>query len=206
MTADLDCAIYCYSTYWNTADFDHILNADNVWAGVKILPDKTVIAFRGSTTPQDWFRDFQAKMINDPELGGVEQGFFTGLQATLGAFEKVADLNKPVVITGHSLGAARALLFAAMLRLLNVHCSATVFGSPRPGGLKLKYILSDVTIRSFRNNSDPVTMVPVPLPDFEYWHPIDFIQLNPVSVPDDTWILLKDHHIQNYIVGLTLCN
>ena len=203
MLSDLACAGLCYHTYFTPGAFDQIIDSNGVYAGIKQYDDCTAIAFRGSTTITDWHRDFEAEMVDDPQLGKVEAGFLQGLREALifTAFNKT-----PIVATGHSLGAARALLFAGDMSVshLAIPLRVVTFGSPRPGAQKLKDILKNVPICSYKNGDDPVTDVPFNLPDFPYIHPRDLIPVKVETTSPDPWLLLKNHHIQNYIAALAL--
>lgn len=197
--SDLDLAVLCWSCYNATEVFDKIIDIDGVWVGVKNYDDCSVVAFRGSTTILDWLRDFQGFMIDDCELGGVEVGFRSGIRDVLA---NVAPIIKtPLYITGHSLGSARALIYAGLVKLSGVPIEAVVtFGPPRPGGQKLKDILSSVPIRCYKNETDPVTDVPFDIPIIEpYLQPRDLIQVNVAPESNDPWFDIAPHHIELYV-------
>ena len=85
-------------------------------------PDFTAIIFPGSVTPLDWARDFLAldfhPEIEHADLGVVPLGFWLGLETVLAQIlAEVGD--KPLVLAGHSLGGARALLAAGLLAAQN---------------------------------------------------------------------------------------
>src|ERR1700722_10656049 len=146
MITDLDACNYCAACYSSPAQFDAIYSgvaSDDVWCGVKALEDCSVVAFRGSVCFLDWQRDLDSVMIPDSELGGVERGFLSGVREVYQKIIPTLSLLKPLVITGHSLGAARALIFAGLLTAAGTKPVRVVtFGSPRPGAEKLKFILS----------------------------------------------------------------
>lgn len=173
--------------------FDVILDVSGVYCSVKYFQDFSVICFRGSTTILDWCRDFQGIMVPDAELGGVEQGFITGLRDIDAHIDTlpIFGSEKSVIITGHSLGAARALLFAGMWTLHNQMepgDEVVVFGSPRPGGMKLKGILAPLTVRAYCNGRDPVCRVPLDIPLIDpYCEPCELIMLDEAPTPDDVW-------------------
>lgn len=203
MLTDLDLANLCLDTYWEAQNFDRIAEADGVFAGIKHYKDYSVIAFRGSTTLLDWLRDFQAVMVEDTDIGGVEQGFRRGMRDTIAVMGAELQVPSPnFYITGHSLGAARALVFAALLceqgfgRFIK---GVTVFGSPRPGGGKIAELLKGTPVKAYRNGSDPVCAVPVSVPLLaEYVHPT---VLTAVDIPPkvgDEWGFMARHHMELY--------
>jgi hypothetical protein len=198
---DLACAQLCADSYSDHSQFDYIHEAPAVWMGVRHDDDVTTIACRGSYDIPDWVANVQFRMVMDPDLGGVEEGFITGIRD---AFDNVArriGIN-PVRITGHSRGAAHgAVLSAIMLKAGAPPRLVILFGCPRPGAEKLKYLLSGTTIRSYRNRTDPVCDLPEPLLDLlPYVHVRDF---TPVDVaPADPLDILGDHHILNYVTAM----
>ncbi len=193
--------------------FDSTIDISGVYVSVKQLPDCSVVMFRGSTTPLDFWRDFEGLMVRDAYIGGVEQGFITGLRDVSAHLEWMfpEDGGRQAIFTGHSLGAARALLFAGLWQKYN-HLEAinevVVFGAPRPGGQKLKDILAPVTIRSYKNAHDPVTDVPIDLGLLEpYCEPAPFIMLDVPPAPDDDWGIVAPHRLQYYAQGVkALCD
>lgn len=208
MLNNLDCAKLCQACYDAPDTFDRVVFTSDVWAGIKHYEDCAVVAFRGSTTINDWLRDFRGWMIKDPQLGMVEDGFMAGLRDVLAHL--IDEVNQPqpkhLFITGHSLGAAEALLFGALIQALGYGAtinSIVVFGSPRPAAAQVKQILDPITIFSYRNGIDPVPEVPVRIPEFEpYVHPRDLIHVNYLPVQDDPWGFMAPHHIDYYIKAL----
>lgn len=204
MVTDIDLAQTCYDLYFDTSKIDTILDIDGVCVGIKHLPEASIICFRGSTTILDWFRDFQAQMVYDTELGGVDFGFLQGLRDIIGKRPGDAIPNKPVYITGHSLGAARALLFAALEKIRGLQIAGvTVFGPPRPGAFSVKTILASVPVTCYKNRSDPVCYVPMDIPLFDpYVHVRELTPLNAAPPSDDAWGPLADHHMELYLQAL----
>ena len=185
--------------------FDTTIDISGVYCSVSHLSDCSVVMFRGSTTPLDFWRDFEGLMVKDAAIGGVEQGFITGLRDVKAHLNNIYFSSKnPLIIAGHSLGAARALLFSGLIRLERwMIDSVIVFGSPRPGGSYLKSILWPLTIRSYKNNKDPVTDVPIDLGLLEpYCEPRDFIMLDVPPVPNDDWGLVAPHRLSYYAQGV----
>jgi acyl-CoA synthetase (AMP-forming)/AMP-acid ligase II len=168
LPSDLDLARLCAASYSDASAFDYVDNGaqTGVWVAVKKLPDVDVIVFRGSDDVEDWLRDFDAAMISTP-LGLVHAGFYKNMDAV------ILDVRPCPVITGHSLGAARAAIYAAMQQHTPAHLA--LFGCPRPGAEALAQMLEVDSISSYKNRSDPVTDVPMTLPDFPYVHVRDFI-------------------------------
>lgn len=204
MVTDLDLAHICYDLYFNAANIDNIVDIDGVVAGVKHFPEASVICFRGSTSVLDWIRDFQAQMILDPDLGGVECGFIQGLRELIGKRPAGLFPSQKIYVTGHSLGAARALLFAAIETLKGLPIAGvTVFGSPRPGAARIKDILAPVPVSIYKNRRDPVCDVPLDIPLLDpYTHVRNIIPVDVAPPANDPWGLLADHHMELYLNAL----
>ncbi len=203
MLTDLGIADLLLAQYQNGAA-QHVSGVDFT---VQDMGDCTVVAFEGSHTPLDWHRDFEAVMVNDVDLGAVENGFLQGMRDVQDEIDLPPD--SPLIIIGHSLGAARAAIFAGLTfdqGMMVPGDRIVLFGCPRPGGENLKSILARIPITSYRNGKDPVCDVPFDIPLIEpYCHVRDFTMLNATPADDDIWNIVPDmgwHHIQNYRKGL----
>jgi hypothetical protein len=193
---------FAIASYWQTDAFDHFLSTEGVVFGVKSYADSTAVAFPGSETLLDWERDFQFEMIIDPDLDQVEKGFMTGMRAVLVLVLPLLPKDKAVLITGHSLGASRAHILAALLVSLGYNVVVVTFGSPRPGGQKLKEILAPFPVRNYKNNNDPVCGVPFTTPTEPYILPGNQVVINAQPIPCDPWLTMRDHHCQLYCVAI----
>ena len=98
--------------------------------------DALVVSFRGTQTECEWADDFDFLWERfDPILPSieVEQGFKKVYMALRDAVEWSGE-TKRLIVTGHSLGAALALLCAVDLRDRNLHPEVVTFAGPRTGG------------------------------------------------------------------------
>lgn len=127
-------------------------------------PEFTFVAFRGSSSLKDWITDCEIFRAPYAE-GEVHRGF---LRAITSVRVKVAlallGRNKPVVVTGHSLGGALAMLFADWMTREGRHIDAVyTFGQPRVGNGKFAAAydgrLREATFR-FINAQDAVPRLP----------------------------------------------
>jgi hypothetical protein len=180
------------------------------------LPGADVIVFRGSTTLQDWLRDAEAvaNPVESAGLGPVHPGFNAGLTAVwqeLMARRAAGQLSPRVVVTGHSLGAARATLMTGYLVQGGAAPIARyVFGEPRPGFARLAEIIKDVPAFSYRNGDnaedpsgfDLVTSVPFRFFPELYVHPSPLIDVRADPPATDEWGVFRWHHIQLYCDAL----
>lgn len=155
-----------------------------------------VVAFRG-TRPDalaDWLRDLDAVPVYDQVLGYCHRGFIDGARATLPLI--LADRAVPLLLVGHSLGGALALLTAALLLAeRRPVLGVATFGAPRAAGGRLRAALMETTVRQYRHGDDPVTEVPFLPLVFE--HPTQLIAIGQPSVDP-----LTDHAISGYLAAL----
>lgn len=201
MLSDHDIAILCSDIYSQPSTFDKIIEIAKIYLGVKEYDDCVAIVARGSYTLLDWIRDLEAiALIATTDIGLVPFGFYNGIPAALTSIN-LLGITKPIVMGGHSLGAAHiaqlgGIMLAKGLKLFKTR----LMGCPTPGGEKLRYIWSGSDIVSYRNLSDPVTMVPV-LPSLR---PVcDFTLVSEEPSKPDPWGVFSDHHIQYYCAGIS---
>ena len=191
---------YIYSV--NTSYWDHYLEQDGVVLGVKKSGDADIVVFRGSDNLEDWRRDLDEVPKYHPILGFIHQGFLDGMDKV--AQTLIPALGPSIVVTGHSLGAARAWILSG---LLSAACKpaaqVTVFGSPRPGFKKLREVIMDggSVNTSYRDRLDPVTEVPYLLG--EYVHVVEPIPVDCAPGKIEPFPP-EDHFIQNYVKALQL--
>jgi predicted lipase len=107
-----------------------------------------VVAFRGTQHAIDWLTDLYAwyssathlRWADGPGRGRVHHGFASAFESIAGLLSSELDAYRawPIILTGHSLGAAIAQLFAGCVGA-RLH-SCYTFGSPRVGdGLWAEY-------------------------------------------------------------------
>lgn len=146
--------------------------------------------------------DAQCPLINWP-LGShskAHQGFCTQADAVLADLQQQqpqAGLERPLWITGHSLGGALAILLAFKLSLKpgNKLAGVVTFGQPKVGDAQLTQAITQQLLPFYRryvNQRDIVPKLP-PLPDYRhsgqlyYFDDLDQLQLNPPR-----WLMLLD--------------
>lgn len=180
--------------------FTNVWNFSGTVAGHRKLDGVNVIAFRGSQSATDWIMDASALPVWEPRLGFVHGGFLVGVNDV---FIAASLIDGPVVLTGHSLGAARARICAGLFAYYQrpaLQC--VVFGSPKPAFANLRRILekSGTLMRSYRNSNDPIPLVPFGAGLYE--HTDEWIPLTVHAAPDDLEPL-RDHKLALYMQGLT---
>ena len=208
--SDALCASLCEATYSPTASieqWDHFDPGliDGVCWGLKRIDGFDIIALRGSAIFQDWVRDLRAGPMLT-RIGHVHEGFHQGMEQAWTDIRGV--LKQPVIITGHSLGAARAsILTALMIVDGTIPVARVVFGEPKPGFADHAKIVVSVPGRSYRNGDgihhDLVTDVPFSFPPLEYTRASPIIPVSDPPPADDQWGAFSYHHIQLYFGALS---
>jgi len=99
----------------------------------------TIIAFRGTKSSQDVKTDFDIKpaLFLDISNTQVHRGFYDIANKSYKILHKILRKNKPIFITGHSLGGAISILFGGILQHNGYDdISIYSFGSPAIGNKK----------------------------------------------------------------------
>lgn len=123
------------------------------------------LVFRGTEEIADIKADLRYVKVDFPGRGRVHAGFYT-------AFRKVQDdiavelqnhHDKTWIFTGHSLGAALALLATATWGPDAVY----LYGCPRVGNAAF---VQNFSVNRFENRGDIVTRLPPPTSPLQIWH------------------------------------
>jgi triacylglycerol lipase len=211
----VDLAQMCNDIYNPNAKWNNIWEQNDIYVTHKITDEgDNVIIFRGSVTPRDWLRDFRGWPRRNKQIGWCHQGFLeemTDVRDEICSYF-VTTGTVPTYITGHSLGAARALILTGLLLESGIYRyplkEVTVFGCPKPGFGKLSKILrnSDIPITIYRNRSDPVSELPFRLGYIiPYQKPVKDTLLNAEPSKRDKLIygLASDHLMKYYLSGVS---
>jgi hypothetical protein len=207
---DLDLGNLLQSQYNNEPVFDYSNTIEQVTFALKRYADCTVIPFEGSRDLLDWLSNFRARMIQVDGLGGVEEGFFTGLPDVMDVLWPMIPKDKPLYVTGHSRGASHTNLFVVML--LNKGFPASLLkrvaiASPRSGDAVHAERLLTIEGRTYRNyhNEDAqdfVCDVPLHFNFMPYERPQPTILVDVPPLPNDPWLLFARHHLNLYLQGI----
>jgi Lipase (class 3) len=181
---------------------------DGVFWAVKRLAGYDVVCFRGSITLQDWVRDMRALAV-PTRVGHAHAGFYAGMENVWSEARPL--IQQPVVVCGHSLGAARgAVMTALMVADGAPPIARVVFGEPKPGLLDFAQFVKDVPARSYRNGDDKhhdlVCDVPLSFPPLQYVHPTPIV---PVFCPPEGSLFERlgafaYHHVSLYETALAV--
>jgi pimeloyl-ACP methyl ester carboxylesterase len=131
-----------------------------------------VLVFRGSTEFKDWVIDVALPLVSGKSILGVEGKVHAGFAYSLAsewrqiqaAIDRMGGANKPIYVTGHSLGGALATLAAYKLAHEGYPVAALyTFAAPRSGDRQYSdwgsELLKDKNFR-FINDQDLVPRYP----------------------------------------------
>lgn len=209
LPTDADTAALCAAVYSNGSTppvaWDHFDAGedDGVCWAIKRLPGYDAVVLRGSVNFKDWIRDFSAAPIFT-RIGHVHNGFHAGMEHAWADIR--VRLKQPSIVTGHSLGAARAAILTGLMVKDGIPPVArVVFGEPKPGFQNLADIVARVPGRSYRNGNgthhDLVTDQPL-LP-LEFIHPTPMLPVCAPPAANDPDIAFAWHHMPLYQVAVT---
>jgi hypothetical protein len=155
--------------------------SSTTWGFLGYYQDYMLIAFRGTFYKEDWMTNFQfwqrediyTPVEKDNFVGKVHNGFaqlsdniWYELQPLV---EKYSNKSSQLLLTGHSLGGALAVLTSNRLISSRLIRSTQIqgvytYGAPRVGDRNFKnaYNLNNLTHYRFEYNNDPVPHVPPP--------------------------------------------
>lgn len=148
------------------------------FAAVLRYPDRTVLAFQGTifNSFDDWLDDFRAEYNDNPAWqlglpGKIHEGFAHQLAVVSDQIlAALANNQKPLYITGHSQGAAQAVLATAWLSGLKIPVAATyTFAAPRAGDSEFVKTLAQQAIYRVEFGNDIVPHVPLPGIEMPNW-------------------------------------
>jgi hypothetical protein len=215
MPSDFDFARLCNGIYAYAGDvpvqWDHYSIEEVFWAYKRLGADDVII-FRGSVTFADWLDDFD--FVSNPfahsELGDVHRGFLVGMPDAWTRIKAVLRPGAPLHVAGHSLGAARATVCAALA--INdgiIPQSRVVFGEPQPGFQSFAQKLAPIPHQASYCNGDKdghdlITEVPFSLPAWPYVHPTPLTQVSATPDPAirEKWRAFAYHHCPLYVRAL----
>jgi hypothetical protein len=198
----VECAAATYhaTTSPLAADFD-----GSIQAFLTLRQDGfKVVAIEGTHDAVGWLIDFLAiaageehQTASHPTLGMLHAGFLVSAQAILPKVA-LATSDGPWAITGHSLGAALALLVGALMAEEGSPPARLVaFAPPRVGGPDFVAAIAGLSSASYRFGNDLVTDVPYTVPpDFDY-RQVPLIEIGYPMMPPT-----RCHAITNYVAAV----
>ena len=130
-----------------------------------------LLIFRGSNGFDNWRLNTDAAQISHHHHGKVHRGFYSAFQSIETKLKRSDLLQQyPLILAGHSLGAALALLTNSELGKNITIDSCYTFGSPKIGDETFTNSLTDEQIYRVVYRNDIVTMLPFDFLTTQYCH------------------------------------
>ncbi len=205
MVTDYELALACARTYTHIpqnfgTEVTHVFLSQAA-DGTKIL------AFEGTSDNTEWFIDFEAVPIEErgfhhDELGYVHLGWWQDVVSVSDSLLAwLAQQTGPVACTGHSKGAAEALIFAALAKTKGfTWARVSTFGTPHPGDLKGLITSKDgKDYWNIHTVMDPVPLVP---PYLGRPRLLTHVVAPSPQIELPGYVILTSHHIVNYVAAL----
>jgi predicted lipase len=161
---------------WQNPEDVHFLydEATETQAFVTHSDKLILISVRGTQELPDIGRDLDARQVPYAEgVGQAHRGFYEAFLATKGFVERYLEAfytgEQTLMVCGHSLGGAIALLMAEWLRRSrSENTQLYTFGAPRAGDRAFVKGASALTHHRLVNHNDPVPGVPFTWMDAEW--------------------------------------
>lgn len=190
----------------------HRLSGGLPTLAVAVQPAQTIVAIGGTNSALIWFLNI-AGTQQQVALAGVPGGVAQYFALIAQAFKSFIGVDRPIVLTGHSLGGAVAQILAVFYSVLGgvaVECLA--FGSPRAGDATFATSVDPSPIVHVVQRGDPIPLVPFGIGTFGVWTHAEVLrQIYPNACPGKPsspllWTpVLSRHFIAGYINLLAQC-
>ncbi len=152
---------------WEYPEQVHFLHDKNDTQAFITHNDKVVVlSVRGTASGSDVWRDIDALQVpHENGVGNAHQGFykaFVGARKFVSRYMDAFHADQTILVCGHSLGGAIALLLAEWLSrsYSNANIILYTFGSPRAGDSKFVEAAARLTHHRIVNHFDPIPGVP----------------------------------------------
>lgn len=150
-----------------------MLKFGGVFGFIAKRPGAVFVSFRGTESPEEWLCDFEAfPKTCDAGGGSVHEGFQRVYEvirdSALQGCKQAITVDDELLVTGHSLGGALAILFAEDASSVVKAIRVCTFAGPRTGLENFAATYNAHVPDTLRvvNHWDIVPNVPVPAPPF----------------------------------------
>lgn len=147
----------------NQLGFDyHLLRNQSACCWIGHKGDKSVVAIRGTVLTgergKNFGPNFQTDLVPWMGPGLVHEGYYAALWHLMGDLKHHLKGRQEIYFTGHSMGAAIALLGSALIQCVRVFC----FASPRVGNEEFAEMVGRARrVTRYENRGDFLTKYPI---------------------------------------------
>ncbi|WP_070412324.1 lipase family protein [Pseudomonas lundensis] len=148
---------------------EYLLSGKSTQAYITHHDEIILIGIRGTLEKSDWWRDADAEQVPFEEgTGHVHHGFYDAYKALKNFIKKYLSqfyTGQKIIISGHSLGGAIALILAEALRNdkeQQYDILLYTYGAPRAGDAAFVEAARPLVHHRMVNNDDVVPSVPAP--------------------------------------------
>ena len=186
----IQCASLCHSVYGESDDWLwHLSHEDKLF----------YIALKGTDDLGDWKTNLSFLFKHEDTHDGFKRNAWAIIvNILLSGIMNVVDKDYGIVLTGHSLGGATAIVLADLLQNHYSDLVLATFGAPRPGGRRLRNRLLGMNHYRFVYGSDLVPSAPPYTNGYVHTHPAIHLDDLEVGFCD----IIHDHRMSGYILAL----
>ena len=155
---------YCDATNINGLDVTHEIRAEtNVIIANDLVQDAQIFSFRGSSNIENWISNIQVRFASPYADTNIK--IHKGLYDEYLIYKEtlLQNLNasaNSVIVSGHSSGAALAMMFAYDIHNLNYSVTAYTYGKPRIGNSAFAKSAENITHYRITHADDIVPHLP----------------------------------------------
>lgn len=210
-----------YNTEYGLEAISKISNSFNdkkIFTVIWKYENSLFISFRGTWAIQEWINNFNISQVSKYDITDefrdipvcmennnkvmIHKGFVKLYSEIKYSFikqiENNADKNTPIIISGHSLGAAIATILGLDLKLLGYNCCVYSFSSPRIGNKEFSKTVTDSKLPVFRINNTEDTIPDTPTsvsPNFtNHDMPYFYYHTGTLYTFSDNWFSIFNNH------------
>jgi pimeloyl-ACP methyl ester carboxylesterase len=172
-----------------------------------------IVVFQGTENVADVFFDLEAWLVEWHGPGRVHKGFLESWLLLKDGISQAVG-NRPLILTGQSLGSALATL--AAVDLPNKVEKIVTFGSPRPGDHVFAKYFKSTKVHRYVNEADPIPHMPYCLYGYRHIAPChwfngtkwtrlnwwSWLKLSFEQLTTEPEMLIEDHFSMNYLKAM----
>lgn len=188
----LKCAELCSQVYKEGSNWIYEYKSEQ-----KIL----YIAIRGTSSIGDWKKNLSFLFKHEDTHDGFKRNAWSiAIDILLSGVMKEIQKDCQIILAGHSLGGATAVVLLDLLQNYYKNIAVVTFGAPRPGGRMLRKRLSAQVHYRFVYGSDIVPFTPPVAHGYVHTHPSIILS----DLESKAFDFVDDHFMDRYMRALQM--